>query len=280
MKSFRKILSVALALVFALGCFSLTASAKSVKNYLVLGDSIGVGQGLLNPTEACYGKVVADTNGYKYKNYAVGGYTTSNLLGYMQVDFVDEAIREADIISLSTGGNDFLMDMGSLIFSGWAFGDFSKFDEIAEKFYNNFSKIIKNIKSVNPDVVILVQNLYNPRYDLLRDIFQEGVDRLNAGYSRYLKNNPGAFYLVDVASAFEGNKDLICIDCVHPSAEGNLLIAKLVLKKLYSLGLGSSTTPVVKNEGIDIGLISPVDAINLIECYYALAVKYILILLA
>ena len=280
MKTTKKIIAVILFIVFAFGCFSLTASANSGLNYLVLGDSIGVGQGLLNPTEACYGKVVADTNGYKYKNYAVGGYTTGNLLGYMEVDFVDEAIREADIISLSIGGNDFLMDMGSLAFSPWAFGDYSKFDEIADKFYDNFSKIVKRIRSINPDVVLLVQNLYNPRFDLLRDMFQEGVNRLNAGYSKYLKNHPGSFYIVDVASAFEGNKDLICIDSVHPSAEGNLLIAKLTLKKLYALGLGSSTTPIVKNEGIDIGFISPIEAINLVECYYALAVKYILILLA
>ena len=141
MKTTKKIIAVILFIIFAFGCFSLTASANSGLNYLVLGDSIGVGQGLLNPTEACYGKVVADTNGYKYKNYAVGGYTTGNLLGYMEVDFVDEAIREADIISLSIGGNDFLMDMGSLAFSPWAFAIIQSLMKLPISFTIIFQKL-------------------------------------------------------------------------------------------------------------------------------------------
>ncbi|MBQ1243220.1 MAG: hypothetical protein IIX98_02465, partial [Clostridia bacterium] len=80
MKTTRKIMAVALCLLMLVMSFGLSAFAGEEKFYLVLGDSIGYGSGILNSKEACYGRIVADTNGYEYANHAIPGHTTTNLI--------------------------------------------------------------------------------------------------------------------------------------------------------------------------------------------------------
>ena len=220
-------------------------------NYLVLGDSIGYGAGVLNNDEACFGRIVADTAGFNFKNDAINGYRTADLIAYLGQDQIKADVAEADIISISIGGNDFLRgDMSSLI-SEAQNGDYSRFDEIAADFYVNFCTIIETIKSINPDAVILAQTLYNPGVDFIKEVYQQGADRLNAGYRKYLADNRNAYQLLEVAEAFGDNREYIAFDNIHPSAEGNVVIARVVLEKLHSLGLTDKTEPVVNNKGIE-----------------------------
>ena len=130
-------------------------------------------------------------------------------------------------------------------------GDYSRFDSIAEEFYKNFCTIIKTIKEINPDAVILMQTLYNPGADSIKAVYQQGADRLNAGYRKYLADNPKAYELLEVADAFVGHPEYVAADYIHPSAQGNVVIAKIVLAKLNALGLTDKTEPVVNHEGIN-----------------------------
>ena len=66
------------------------------------------GADVLNSDEAAFGKIVADTEGYAFKNDAVNGYTTSDLLGHLEKPEIAADVENADIISVSTGGNNFL----------------------------------------------------------------------------------------------------------------------------------------------------------------------------
>ncbi|MBQ2903172.1 MAG: hypothetical protein IJE48_02120 [Clostridia bacterium] len=253
MKKLIKIIAVTLIAVFALSALMpATVSAGGKLNYVVLGDSIGFGAGVVNPGEACYGRIVADTNGYNYSNHSMCGYNTAAYLLHMQLPNVRSSIKKADIISLSIGGNDFLTsNMAQLGFEAAVLDDLSTFDKIAETFYKNFCKIISEIRELNPDAVILVQTLYNPMNNAITDFYQQGVDRLNAGYRRYQSENPGSIHIVDVGGAFKGHPEYIANDCVHPNAQGNVVIAQLVLRKLSSLGLGTAVTPVINNAGVN-----------------------------
>ncbi len=253
MKKITKILALILALILAAMPLASAAAPKKL-NYLILGDSIGFGAGIVNPDEACYGKIVADTNGYNYKNCAVSGYNTTALLSHMHLTAVKEAIEEADIISLSIGGNDFLTsNMVQLGFEAGIMNDLSTFDKIGESFYENFCKIIADIKELNPKAVILAQTLYNPMHNPLNEIYQAGADRLNAGIRRYLKEHPKSIVIVDVGKEFAGHPEYIADDCVHPNSIGNEVIARLVLKTLKDLKLGKNAVPVIAIEGMDIG---------------------------
>lgn len=249
----KKTVSLVLAVLMALSVCICAFAANEPLNYVVIGDSIAFGAGVYNSTEACYAKMVADTNGYNYKNDSVSGFKSAQLLEFLKTnDETIEDISKADILTLSIGGNDFIQEkLPILIVKALAFDDYSMFDEITEVFSGNFEKIIARIKEINPDCTILVQNIYNPRYDYARKVYAYGLGLVNDVFSGYLEKNPGAYELIDVCSAFDGRQDLIANDEVHPSSDGNIVIARLILAKLAELGMGTGTEPVINVPGYD-----------------------------
>lgn len=249
----KKVISLILAVLMAFSVCVCASAAKKPLNYVAIGDSIAFGAGVYNSEEACYAKIVADTNGYNYKNDSVSGFKSAQLLEFLKTnDETIEDIANADILTLSIGGNDFIQEkLPILIIKALAFDDYSMFDEITEVFSANFEKIIARIKEINPRCTILVQNIYNPRYDYAREVYAYGLGLVNDVFSTYLKKHPGAYQIIDVCSAFDGRQDLIANDEVHPSADGNVVIATLILKKLAKLGLGTKTEPVVNVKGYE-----------------------------
>ncbi len=250
----KKLTAIILSLIMIFGIFGIIGHAEDEKPlYLVLGDSIAYGSGLSNPIDACYGKIVADTNGYDYVNYAIPGHTTTNLINRLKQDAVVEDLKKADIISISIGGNDFLMsNLIGLMFDSIVKGDHTEYDKIAESFYANFCEIIDIINSHNEDAVILMQTLYNPQSGYLRPPYQEGANRINAAIERYNTENPGEIVIVDVGTALGDDMNNYADDEIHPSAAGNEIIAKVILEKLNEINLGSDAAPVIAEKGNDI----------------------------
>lgn len=253
MKTTRRIIAVLLSLIFVLGCFAITASAEEEKlNYLVLGDSIAEGFGVTNRADSAYGKIVADTNGYNYRNMAHMGYDSVDLYTFITTrDYYAEAVEWADIITISVGGNNFLLDNAvGLVLSGLVHY-YKPFDERAAKFSEYFEATIEEIHRINPDAVILVQTLYNTWTTFAYDIFQAAADRINNEIFTYLENNPGSYHIVDTRDDFYKNPSLITTDTIHPNAAGNVVLARLTLEKLNEIGLSDTTEPVILVEGID-----------------------------
>ena len=251
-KNIKKTISLILAIVLTFSIFSVAGFAQDKLNYLVIGDSVTYSAGITNPVEACYGKIVADTNDYNYKNYAISGYTSENLLNYLDNEEVAQAVENADIIQISIGANDFLMcNMTYLALSG-VFGNMKPFNEVQQYFENHFTQIIQKIKTVNPDVNILIQTIYNLDFVFPRT-YKLGFEQINGTIRAYLEKNPESYTIVDVENHFKGHRDYIAADLLHPNAKGNLEIAKLTLRVLKDLGLGENTEPVIENEGIDVG---------------------------
>lgn len=250
----KKIAAIILSITMIFCMFSVCGYAESEKPfYLVLGDSIAYGSGISNSKEACYGKIVADTNGYDYANHSVPGHTTTNLINRLKDDTVIADLEKADIISISIGGNDFLMsNLIDLMFDSIVLGDHSKFDEIADGFYTNLCEIIGIINSHNADAVILMQTLYNPQSDYLRAPYQKGADRINAAIERYNTENPGEIVIVDVGTALGDDMANYADDEIHPSAQGNEIIANVILDILDELELGTDASPVIAEKGKDI----------------------------
>ncbi len=253
MKRFTAII-LSVTMIFCL--FGIYGYADSEKPfYLVLGDSIAYGSGISNSREACYGKIVADTNGYDYANHSVPGHTTTNLINRLSDETVIADLKKADIISISIGGNDFLMgNLIGLMFDSIVLGDHTEYDRIAEGFYTNLCKIVDLINSHNADAVILMQTLYNPQSGYLRAPYQEGADRINAAIMKYNAEHPDEIVIVDVGSALGDDMANYADDEIHPSAAGNEIIAKLVLDKLHELNLGSNSAPVIAEKGNDISV--------------------------
>lgn len=222
-----------------------TAAAEDKKlSFLSLGDSIAAGAGLADPDTMTYGAIVSYTNGYDFKNDAVSGHQTKDMLKRIKTASVREDIANADIICISIGGNDFIQsDIVSLIKQAVIDNDYSQFDKIIAGTKYNLGLIIAEIKSVNPNATVLMQTLYNPMYlsKEVREAYQQGLNRLNGAIRSYLDSHPGAYTVVDVETAFSGDSSLIAPDTIHPNPKGHRLIAKTVLGVLKELGLGELT---------------------------------------
>lgn len=256
MKNLRKIISVLMVMCFLLSLCVFSGGAVSErKNYLLLGDSITQGFGVANPDEASYGKIIADTNGYNYTNDAMFARDSARLLSLLQNSYsMRYDVAKADIISLSIGSNDYLAndEVVSLVVGALLGMNNKKLNEIAENYYVNLCAIIDEIHSLNPDVVILIQNVYSAWNGFAGRAFNAGAKRVNKIIDRYIENYPdNGVYLCDIAPAITGHKERLADDCVHPNAEGNVEIAKIVLKQLCEMGLGTQTEPVVNVQGVD-----------------------------
>ena len=218
--------------------------------YLVIGDSIARGAGIVNSEEACYGRIVADTNGYNYINRGIDGYTTEKLDKELDLPEVIADVAKADIIDISIGGNDYLYsNIIELIFA-LLLGSTAPANKIIDNAYKNFKSIISKIKTINPDAVIIVQTLYNPNHPLISSVLEKFVSMLNEMFTRYLEENPGAYYIADVHEALKGQIGFIALDTIHPNARGNVIIAKVLLKLLKELDLGKTETPVINHQGV------------------------------
>lgn len=254
LKSLKKIIAIILTVTFCIGIISVSASAKEKLNYLLLGDSIAEGFGITNPDEASYGKIIADTNGYNYKNDAIMGRNSVGLVNHLTNDeeYIND-VKWADIISVSIGGNDFLLDHAALlIVEGIIFNDYSKFDKIGETFYENFSKSMDRIHEINPNAKILVQLLYTSwTFDFARKPYKQAAKRINDAIIKYVEENPQNICVVDTSEVFDGRRDCISTDTIHPNAQGNVELAKAVQSKLCEIGLANTAELVLLVPGID-----------------------------
>ncbi len=251
----KKALSVFLSVSLLLSCFAFSVAADETTDYLVLGDSIAYGSGLSNPVEAVYGKIVADTHGFNYTNYSVPGHTTSNLLARLEKEEVIAAVKEAEIISISIGGNNFLMsDLLGLMADALIKSDYSEMDKIAEGFYTEFSEIMDVINENNPDAIVLMQTLYNPQSGKIRPVYGEGQKRLNEMVNKYNEEHPGEIIIVEVGEALGEDMDCFAADDIHPSAKGNRLIAEEILETLSENNIAEYKEPVITTEGQDFQL--------------------------
>ncbi len=284
-----KILIVFLCLSLFASCLSLLSGCGEEEeverlNVVFLGDSIG--EGILGPSPinerdyyGYYG-VIGKRNNFTYYNRAVSGHKTSQMLEFIQRE--DEGasmtrthLMDADIISISILGNDLLQnDLGSLVVDA-SQGDYSRPEQYLALAAVDFATIIETLRGYNPDVVILMQTLYNPATpesiviseSRKTELTALGVDSsqyrvlagnilqiLNDIIYDYLENNPGAYYIVDVHKAFNdiyvadnarGNA-LFYNDDVHPSNQGHAVIADTIQSKLEELGLADKDTALFK----------------------------------
>lgn len=254
MKAVKRIIAVFLTVALCVGILSISASAKEKLNYLLLGDSIAEGFGIKNPDEASYGKIVADTNGFNYRNDAIMGRNSVGLVNHLTDDeeYIND-VKWADIISVSIGGNDFLLDHAALLIAeGIIFNDYSKFDKIGETFYGNFSKSMDRIHEINPDAKVFVQLLYTSwTFDFARKPYKQAAKRINDAILKYAEEKPQNIYVVDTSEVFDGRRDCISTDTIHPNAQGNIELAKAVQSKLFEVGMAQTTELVLLTPGIE-----------------------------
>lgn len=247
-KAFSLILSV-IIIITSVSCLAYADNERI--DYLILGDSIAEGYGIVNRSEGCYGRIIADTNNYNYLNFGVTGYTSYDLL--YDLDSYSYIISEAEIISISIGGNDYFNTSDVVLYAlcGLTGLGSNVLDKVADHFYDNLCIIMSTIRELNPDALVLLQTVGNTWYGIGSRPYGAGTSRINDRIKKYASEHPDDIEIVDIASVLTGHKEYVAADTVHPNAAGNVAIAKAIQEKLVELGYADSTELVILNPGED-----------------------------
>lgn len=231
--------------------------------YLALGDSITSGYGLVEPSDS-FTEIVANSLSMELLNLAVDGNTSADLLKVVSDNANKKAIKNADLITISIGGNDLLQVLFKLIRDVAGLSEEMKFTELQEALLNvdnlipkikeildnpenialfdkaidNYSKnideTIERIRKLNPNVKIVLLNLYNPLsgspvFRNLASSAQEIVDKINIITAMKKSEN---VEVADIGKAFF-NRGMILTNIlfldIHPNKAGNSVIAKTLM---------------------------------------------------
>ena len=107
MKTIRSMLCMLLACCLLAGVLPVAAAAEAPV-YLALGDSISTGYGLAEKDPGFADQIAAAYPSYTYRNYAVNGNTAAGIYEQLLTGELDEDLAEAELITLTCGGNDLM----------------------------------------------------------------------------------------------------------------------------------------------------------------------------
>lgn len=282
MKLIRICMCVSLIFFTLLPCrFTGTGDYEhKIINYVALGDSIAKGYGLKDVKNESYVGRIAQSLEDKYgavhlTNFGENGLRSEQLLRRLTDEDEEqhkaymEAIRRADLITLSIGSNDLLQYLSLKT----DFSEFRKhgdeiFSEACEQFGSNIPKIIEAIHTQAPRAQLFVNNIYNPCNDSsfnisesvvenLEELAEKYIERMNQGFetrevqSVFQSMNPAGsgegmeksnYMLVDVKQAFESQDEKL-INMVfswgnidpHPNKEGHKVIAEEIIPNILNI---------------------------------------------
>lgn len=229
-KSF--LLVLAMSLLFSSVGFAKSDQAK--KSLVALGDSIPFGYNLGvnndHPSKLAYPYIMGDKANMRVRDLGVPGWTTMDQLTAIQNDEkYREAIRHADVITLSIGNNDLL---GALSRSG---GNAAVILGTVQDIVTNLKQIVYEIRDLNPNAPIVIYNIYNP--------FQQGTDLnylalqllppINMIFNQQITSMSGLnVHLADAFSAFGNSGQYVRLGDIHPTVEGQMILAEVGLAAL------------------------------------------------
>ncbi|AGK54571.1 G-D-S-L family lipolytic protein [Bacillus sp. 1NLA3E] len=205
-------------------------------NVVLVGDSLteGVGDkskkgGYMPYLKNLLGKEKG-INEAKFLNFGVRGNTTTQLLDRLKSSEVKNAIKQADLVMITIGGND-MMKVVSENISNLKIEDFENDKNLFRK---HLSQILTQIRSNNSTGSIVLVGLYNPFSTTLSDIkeINQVINEWNESSQNIISQYDLA-YFVDISDLFSGKvDDLLYTDHFHPNNKGYELIAQRLYRRL------------------------------------------------
>ncbi|WP_101842166.1 SGNH/GDSL hydrolase family protein [Halobacillus sp. Marseille-P3879] len=200
-----------------------------------IGDSIPYGYNLSkdnhDPSEKAFPYTIGEQAGLEVTNLGIPGLTSEELLKAVKHnDIFRDTIRESDYIVLYIGGNDLLNLLKK--HKGVKGIDMDEAAIVVRNLLFNVYSIIMELDQLT-DGKILVYNIYNP-YPEEGKSLDRPLQYINTQYSSLIKllSHFTEVRLVNAYKAFKGHPEYILKDDVHPTAEGQIVLANLGLKKL------------------------------------------------
>ncbi len=221
-----------------------------------LGDSIPNGYGLTDKN-AAYPVLISKRLDAIGIYLSQDGVTSEGILSRLESGAYDNALSQADIITLSIGGNDFLSKLNFEAFFLFVQGDPSKLQAIADDgvvtLSSNLPKIVSNIVKKAPRAKLILQTIYNP-YAAFTNVVAGGVvfsdfvdsqiERLNQTI-RLIASENAFIELCDVYASFSQSADHSFVNAIpdpliidpHPTPLGHLAISDVMWQVLMNMGV-------------------------------------------
>lgn len=217
------------------------------KSYTIVsvGDSLteGVGDSSNNGGYIPYLKEkLEEEKGIKdavFYNFGVSGNKTSQILRRLQTSEVKDRIKEADMVIMTTGGNDVMKVVKENLLNL----DVGDFEGAKNRYKKELKSVIETVREENPDTLICLIGIYNPFYQYLSDI--EEMDNIMEDWnqtSQLVLEKYDNTYFADISDLFkEGEENLLYTDYFHPNDRGYELIAKRVFSVLQNQAINTLT---------------------------------------
>ncbi|MBS4213682.1 GDSL-type esterase/lipase family protein [Neobacillus rhizophilus] len=262
--------SVLFAIILAFSTFfsSFAFAESNVKpNLVALGDSITYGwnlddtNGNTTPSSKAFPYLIGNGNYVVGKNISGGGWTSARLLTEISKPENILAIKNADVITLDIGSNDYLQnDLIKKLRAGVPVDPTllpEAIKQVTEQLSQNLGLIIGGIRSVNTDAPIILYNIYNPFWDVNAPLYPLGEQFLPiANWAIKQVATVSKSFLADSYTAFNGKQSdyIFPGGDIHPNEAGQQVLAGLATTLLSALpqgevtiGLTASTTEPAKD---------------------------------
>lgn len=192
--------------------------------YLALGDSLtrGIGDetgtyGYTKRLSLAMEEWPAITE-VELDNRGKNGRRSDQLLSLVKKGHYDEELKEADLVTVTMGGNDVMKIVKKDIFSLKK----EMFDKEMIKFEGRYRKIIEEIRKKNSEVPIILIGFYNP-FSIVTDEytpFETIIDEWNMTIAQIASDDNNACF-VPTSDLFETNEEMVYhTDFFHPNASG------------------------------------------------------------
>ncbi|MBN2908513.1 hypothetical protein JQC72_03140 [Polycladomyces sp. WAk] len=211
--------------------FKARANDKGSLHYLALGDSVALGKG----ASRGYAAEVADRLKQhqlpvQLDNQGVSGQTSSQLWTALRNPEMKRKIRQADLITITIGGNDVLK---VALQHSHPWEAISSFDDIRDGFVHHLDQILTLIRQENPSAVVLVTSLYNPipPEAFYFPLAEKLLDNWNTALTQTVSTQPGCIVVQIDERLRPEHRDWLA-DQVHPNTRGHRLIATAILNAI------------------------------------------------
>lgn len=249
MRMKKGLVSITLIFALILSLVGVPVSAADAPKviYLSLGDSLAAGVNSdkqIGDGFSDYTKKYLEENGLLEdytKKFAVPGDTTADVLGDLTTNVeLQEAVKKADIISISAGANDILKQAKVDASAGTVVFDPAIIMPTLTSIGENYAKILATIKTLNSDAKVLVLGTYYPfphfTNEVLKTQLMTLAETLNNTVSKAVTSSGATFVpIFDVM----GGKDTEKLKKVlpnpldiHPNAEGYKLISGALVEAI------------------------------------------------
>lgn len=209
--------------------------------YVALGDSLTQGVGDELDKHGYVGRLEKEMDSWQgvksvsVTNTAKRGRRSDQLIDQLQSGKLDDALKKADFITLTIGGNDLMKIVRSNITNLTK----EAFDKKRPEFQQRYETIMQLIREKNPNAPILLIGMYNPLSIFTKE--ESDMNTIMVEWNsdiREFANEDAHAAFINIEDLFDSNDHLVYhTDFFHPNAKGYDLMTTRIIKTLHEVDL-------------------------------------------